>query len=121
MRMRAATGLLTEAADAGLLGHPHLVLARALGELGGASVPTTWISSLSMAMVGLSANQVAGTRPANQAPISRSCSGPDGGGLAERRLPRWAPLPLSLLLSHITRLHDYSKSSGTAAVTSSSI
>ena len=70
------------------------------GSWGGASVPTTWISSLSMAMVGLAANQVPGTRPANQAPISLSCSGPEGGGLAERRLPRWAPLPVSLLASY---------------------
>ena len=61
---------------------------------GGARVPTTWISSLSIAMVGLPSNQVSGTRPANQAPISLSCSGPEGGGLAERRLPRRAPLPV---------------------------
>ena len=67
------------------------------GSWGGASFPTTWISSLSMPMVGLSENQVPGTRPANQAPINRSCSGPEGGGLAERRLPRCGPLPLSLL------------------------
>jgi hypothetical protein len=40
---------------------------------------------------------VSGTRPANHAPISRSCSGPEGGGLAERLLPRWAPFPLSLV------------------------
>ena len=61
------------------------------GSCGGARFPTTWISSPSISMVGLPSNQVSGTRPANQAPMSRSCSGPEGGGLVERRLPRWAP------------------------------
>ena len=56
-----------------------------------------------MAIVGLDEYQVAGTRPANQAPISLSCSGPEGGGLATRRLPRWAPLPVSLFVI----LRDY--------------
>ena len=70
--------------------------------------PTTWISSPSISMVGLPANQLSGTLPANHAPISRSCSGPEGGGVVERRRPRWAPLALvGLLVVHITRLHDY--------------
>src|SRR5580704_7891232 len=51
-------------------------------------------------MVGLPSNQVSGTRPLNQAPIRRSCSGPEGGGELERRRPRWGPLvvPSSVIL-----------------------
>ena len=85
-------GLLAEPTDPGLLGHPacrpHRLPRAARGA---ARVPTTWISSPSISMVGLPSNHESGTRPANQAPINRSCSGPDGGGLAERRLPRGRP------------------------------
>ena len=91
-------GVFFKTADPKALGDWYRrVLGFPINAWGGASFPTTWISSVSMPMVGLSANQVPGTRPANQAPINRSCSGPEGGGLAERRLPRCGPLPLSLL------------------------
>ena len=58
------------------------------GSWGGARVPTTWISSASIVMLGAPSNQASGTLPLNQAPMSRSCSGPDGGGVVDRRRPR---------------------------------
>ena len=68
------------------------------GSCGDARVPTTWISSPSISMVGLPSNQLSGTLPANHAPMSRSCSGPEGGGVVERRRPRGAPRLCSVLL-----------------------
>ena len=50
-----------------------------------------------MAMVRRSENHVPGSRPANQAEINRSWSGPEGGGLMERRLPCRGPRSLSPL------------------------
>src|SRR5580698_7441512 len=54
-------------------------------------------------MVGPPSYQVSGTRPLNQAPIRRSCSGPDGGGLSARRRPLG---PLNPALSFVI-LRDY--------------
>ena len=86
------TGLLAEAADAGLLGHLDLVLRasrRAAGAGPGCRRPGSRRRRCSI--VGLPSYQPSGTRPANQAPIRRSCSGPEGGAVAERRRPRAGP------------------------------
>src|SRR5580692_10388293 len=65
---------------------------------GAGRVPTIRISSPSISIVGLPSNHASGTRPLNQAPIRRSCSGPEGTCSAERRRPRWGPLPVSVIL-----------------------
>ena len=63
----------------GLLGHAHFFLSLAPRELGGANRPTTW----QLVGVHLDADRTleppVGDAPANQALISRSCSGPNGG------------------------------------------
>src|SRR5580704_1526866 len=61
-------------------------------------------------MVGLPWNQFSGTLQANHAPINRSCSGPEGGGVVERRRPRCAPLlgrssSVFILLDYMITFH----------------
>ena len=64
------------------------------GSWGGASVPTTWISSLSMAMVGLLGEPGAGHPPGEPGPDQPLLLGPGGrwaGGTPPP--PLWPPLP----------------------------
>ena len=76
------------------------------GSCGGASVPTTWISSPSMAMVGLGRVPGGGHPPGEPGPDQPLLLGPRGRWAGDTPPP---PLgsPSGLAVRHITRLHDY--------------
>src|SRR3984957_8632932 len=103
-----AAGLLAEAADARLLGHPHLVLGRAVGQLGRCE-PADHLNFVTVDADGRALREPgAGHPPGEPGPDQPLLLGP-GRRWAGRTPPPplWSPSAVTARLSHITRLHDY--------------